>query len=172
MATIKKKICMLGDFGVGKTSLIRRFVERSFTDEYLSTVGVKISRKSLQVANIPEGIDLLIWDIEGQTKFKAVAPSYLQGAAAVIIVGDVTRPETIQNFQNHIKLFYEVSPAGQVILALNKTDLIEAAVGQKLENFLKEAIADVLDVYQTSAKTAQNVDSIFARLAAQFAISS
>lgn len=172
MATIKKKICMLGDFGVGKTSLIRRFVERSFTDEYLSTVGVKISRKSLQVANIPEGIDLLIWDIEGQTKFKAVAPSYLQGAAAVIIVGDVTRPETIQNFQNHIKLFYEVSPDGQVILALNKTDLIEAAVGQKLENFLKEAIADVLDVYQTSAKTAHNVDLIFARLATQFAIPS
>ena len=163
---------MLGDFGVGKTSLIRRFVERSFTDEYLSTVGVKISRKSLQVASIPEGIDLLIWDIEGQTKFKAVAPSYLQGAAAVIIVGDVTRPETIQHFQEHIKLFYEVSPDGQVILALNKTDLIEAAVGQKLENFLKSAIADVLGVYQTSAKTAHNVDLIFARLGAQFAIPS
>ena len=172
MATIKKKICMLGDFGVGKTSLIRRFVERSFTDEYLSTVGVKISRKSLEVENIPDGIDLLIWDIEGQTKFKAVAPSYLQGAAAVIIVGDVTRPETIQHFQDHIKLFYEVSPNGKVILALNKTDLIEEAVGKKLEDFLKGAITDILDVYQTSAKTALNVDLIFARLADQFAIPS
>ena len=84
---------MLGDFGVGKTSLIRRFVERSFSDEYLSTVGVKISRKTVTVPELSQDIDLLIWDIEGQTKFKAVAPSYLQGAAAVIIVGDVTEQQ-------------------------------------------------------------------------------
>ena len=170
MATLKKKICMLGDFGVGKTSLIRRFVERSSTDEYLSTVGVKISRKTIDSPDLPEGIDLLIWDIEGQTKFKAVAPSYLQGAAAVVIVGDVTRPETIQHFQDHIELFYHASPNGEVILALNKTDLIEPDVSQKLEQFLREAIVNVLEVYQTSAKTSKNVDLIFGRLAKELII--
>lgn len=163
---------MLGDFGVGKTSLIRRFVEGSFTDEYLSTVGVKISRKTIDTPDLPKGIDLLIWDIEGQTKFKAVAPSYLQGAAAVIIVGDVTRPETIQHFQEHIELFYNASPAGKVILALNKTDLIEAEVSQKLEQFLLGAISNVLAVYQTSAKTSKNVDLIFERLAKELIMSS
>lgn len=161
---------MLGDFGVGKTSLIRRFVERSFTDEYLSTVGVKISRKTVDVSELSQGIDLLIWDIEGQTKFKAVAPSYLQGAAAVVIVGDVTRPETVQHFQDHIELFYRASPTGKVILALNKTDLIEPAVSQKLEDFLQGAIANVLGIYQTSAKTSVNVDVIFQRLAKQLII--
>ena len=161
---------MLGDFGVGKTSLIRRFVERSSTDEYLSTVGVKISRKTIDSPDLPEGIDLLIWDIEGQTKFKAVAPSYLQGAAAVVIVGDVTRPETIQHFQDHIELFYHASPNGKVILALNKTDLIEPDVSQKLEQFLREAIVNVLEVYQTSAKTSKNVDLIFGRLAKELII--
>ncbi len=170
MATIKKKICMLGDFGVGKTSLIRRFVERSFSDEYLSTVGVKISRKTVTVPELSQDIDLLIWDIEGQTKFKAVAPSYLQGAAAVIIVGDVTRPETVQHFQEHIELFYHASPTGKVILALNKTDLIEPEIGQKLETFLQGAIANVLGIYQTSAKTSANVDVIFERLAKQLII--
>ena len=172
MATLKKKICMLGDFGVGKTSLIRRFVERSFTDEYLSTVGVKISRKTMDTPDLAEAVDLLIWDIEGQTKFKAVAPSYLQGAAAVVIVGDVTRPETIQHFQDHIELFYHASPKGKVILALNKTDLIEPDVSQKLEEFLRGAISNVLEVYQTSAKTSKNVDLIFERLAKELIITS
>lgn len=165
MAAVKKKICMLGDFGVGKTSLIRRFVEQSFTDEYLSTVGVKISQKSVALAELSQSLDLLIWDIEGQTKFKAIAPSYLQGAVAVVIVGDVTRPETIQHFQDHIKLFYDASPNGRIILALNKTDLIEAEVSQKLENFLRGAVKNVLGVFPTSAKTGNNVDTIFETLA-------
>lgn len=165
MAAVKKKICMLGDFGVGKTSLIRRFVERSFTDEYLSTVGVKISQKSVALPQIAQSLDLLIWDIEGQTKFKAIAPSYLQGAVAVVIVGDVTRPETVQHFQDHIKLFQESSPQGKIVLALNKTDLIEPEVSEKLRQFLQGAVQNVLGVYPTSAKSGKNVDTIFEALA-------
>jgi small GTP-binding protein len=80
---ISKKICLVGDFGVGKTSLIRRFVDRQFSDEYLSTVGVKISRKTLELEGVRQqdqlNLQLLIWDLEGHTKFKAIAPSYLQG---------------------------------------------------------------------------------------------
>ena len=88
----------------------------------------------------------------------------------MIIVGDVTRPETVQHFQEHIELFYHASPTGKVILALNKTDLIEPEIGQKLETFLQGAIANVLGIYQTSAKTSANVDVIFERLAKQLII--
>ncbi|MEO1762587.1 MAG: GTP-binding protein, partial [Cyanobacteria bacterium J06629_18] len=80
MSTISKKICLIGDFGVGKTSLIRRFVDRQFSDKYLSTVGVKISRKSVEVTDSKQGknlnLQLLIWDIEGSTKFKGISASY------------------------------------------------------------------------------------------------
>lgn len=71
METVSKKICLIGDFGVGKTSLIRRFVENQFSDEYLSTVGVKISRKPV---DIPGGsvVQLLIWDLEGRTNLKPI----------------------------------------------------------------------------------------------------
>jgi GTPase SAR1 family protein len=84
MATVSRKIGLVGDFGVGKTSLIRQFVERQFDDRYLSSVGVKISRKFVELptqSGQPEhDLQLVIWDIEGQTRFKAIAPSYLQGA--------------------------------------------------------------------------------------------
>lgn len=159
---------MLGDFGVGKTSLIRRFVEQSFSDQYLSTVGVKISRKEVTLPDNGQQVKLLIWDIEGQTKFKAIAPSYLQGAAGVVIVGDVTRAETIQNFQNHLELFAQANPNGKAVLALNKSDLIDETVSKKLTNFLLESIQNVAGVYQTSAKTGLNVDPMFVTLVQQF----
>ncbi|MGB2927185.1 MAG: Rab family GTPase [Limnothrix sp.] len=170
MAVITKKICMLGDFGVGKTSLIRRFVEQSFSDEYLSTVGVKLSRKSVTFADSEAEAKLLIWDIEGQTKFKAIAASYLQGAAGVVIVGDVTRSETIQHFQDHLQLFYGANPDGKAVLVLNKTDLIEPQVSQKLDDFLHSAIDNVLGIYQASAKTGRNVDAMFETLAKELII--
>ena len=84
---VSQKICLIGDFGVGKTSLIRQFVDRQFSDKYLSTVGVKISRKLVSINNLSDNtpvdlkqLQLIIWDIEGSTRFKAIAPSYLQGA--------------------------------------------------------------------------------------------
>ena len=68
MSTISKKICLIGDYGVGKTSLIRRFVDRQFSDKYLSTVGVKISRKSVEATDSQQQkklkLQLLIWDLE------------------------------------------------------------------------------------------------------------
>jgi GTPase SAR1 family protein len=69
--------------------LIRRFVDRQFSDQYLSTVGVKISRKLVESVNL----QLLIWDLEGHTKFKGITPSYLQGASGAVVVADVSRIE-------------------------------------------------------------------------------
>ncbi|MFS8119596.1 MAG: Rab family GTPase [Microcoleus sp.] len=169
-ATISKKMCMIGDFGVGKTSLIRRFVDRQFSDEYLSTVGVKISSKILTLENIKQQANLtaklLIWDLEGHTKFKGIAPTYLQGASGVLIVADVSRTETVERISEHIKLFSSVNPKGLIIIALNKVDLIdEEKLAMLVE--ISHAIAKdkVIAVYTTSAKTGQDVDDIFQKLA-------
>jgi len=161
---------MIGDFGVGKTSLIRRFVDRQFSDEYLSTVGVKISRKSITLDNIKQQenvtAQLLIWDLEGHTKFKGIAPTYLQGASGVLIVADVSRTETVERISEHIKLFSSVNPKGLIIIALNKVDLIDE---EKLALLVEisHAIArdKVIAVYTTSAKTGKDVDEIFHKLA-------
>ncbi|MBZ8182096.1 MAG: Rab family GTPase [Oscillatoria sp. PMC 1051.18] len=170
MSVISKKICLVGDFSVGKTSLIRRFVDRQFSDRYLSTVGVKISRKSVEVP-APEGtgnqqVQLIVWDIEGQTKFKAIAPSYLQGAKGAIIVADVTRSETIENLQQHLDLFFSVCPKGLAVIALNKLDLVseeELEAQFKLVHFPEQP--QVIAAHTTSAKTGKDVDEIFHKLA-------
>jgi small GTP-binding protein len=111
---ISKKICILGDFSVGKTSLIRRFVERQFSDQYLSTVGVKISRKTVEcnIANQQKqvNVQMLIWDLEGNTKFKAVTPMHLQGASSAVIVADLSRQVTIDHIPEHVQCFLSVNP--------------------------------------------------------------
>ena len=126
MSTITKKICLLGDFNVGKTSLVRRFIEDKFSDRYLSTVGVKVSRKSVNLTTEPDvrQVNFLIWDLEGKTKFKSITPSYLKGASGSIVVADLTRTETIENLSLHLQLFSQVNPQSKTIVALNKADLI------------------------------------------------
>jgi len=171
---ISKKICLVGDFGVGKTSLIRRFVDRQFSDQYLSTVGVKISRKIVDLTEFSSektgSVQLLIWDIEGHTKFKAIAPSYLQGASGVVIVADVTRQETVERLPEHINLFLSVNPKGSIVIAFNKIDLIDST---ELEHLIKLAqdfkqYEQILSSYKTSAKTGDDVDTIFYELSQKF----
>ncbi|NEP41951.1 MAG: GTP-binding protein [Okeania sp. SIO2H7] len=158
---------MVGDFGVGKTSLIRRFVDRQFSDKYLSTVGVKISKKKVDLSE-EKSVQLLIWDLEGHTKFKAIAPSYLQGASAAIIAADVTRQETIDNMEERLQLFLSVNPKGMAIFALNKADLIEPEQVAKLLEDIKEKQPDrVIAAYSTSAKTGENVDEMFNLISAK-----
>ncbi|KAM3092810.1 Rab family GTPase [Phormidesmis sp. 146-35] len=164
MTTISKKICLVGDFGVGKTSLIRRFVDRQFSDRYLSTVGVKISRKTIEFP--AQDLQLLIWDIEGNTRFKAIAPTYLQGAKGAIIVADVTREETLEHLTQHIQQFLTVNPQGAIVVALNKSDLIEADTLTRLLQLHQFAEQPhIVGAYSTSAKTGGQVDEIFQQLA-------
>ena len=161
---VTKKVCLIGDFGDGKTSLVRCFVDRQFSDQYLTTVGVKISRKQLAVPvneEIEKKIQLVIWDIEGHTKYKSIAPSYLQGARGAIIVADLKRPETIKHITAHLDLFASVnSDKAKVIVALNKSDLIAQDLQYQLPQY-----PQVLGTYPTSAKTNHNVDQVFAQLA-------
>ncbi|BBD69213.1 Ras family small GTPase [Nostoc commune NIES-4072] len=170
MSTISKKICLFGDFGVGKTSLIRRFVESQFSDEYLSTVGVKISRKlvsfSKQDLLSVQDLQLIIWDIEGSNKFKTVAKNYFQGSKGAVIVGDVTQAETLHHIQEHIQTFLAVNPKSYIVVALNKSDMIAAEYLENIRQMYQFTNqTNILDTYITSAKTGNNVNKIFQSLA-------
>ncbi|MDJ0744919.1 MAG: Rab family GTPase [Xenococcaceae cyanobacterium MO_167.B27] len=166
MSVISKKICLVGDFSVGKTSLIRRFIEDVFSEKYLTTIGIKVSRKLLYLKSSSQEIDLVIWDIEGNTRFKSITPTYLKGATGAIIVGDLSRQETLNHLRDHINLFLEVNPKGMAIVALNKKDLIEENKLKKLiqlNNFQNHS--HIINTIVTSAKDNTNVNQAFYELA-------
>ena len=171
MTAISQKICLVGDFGVGKTSLIRRFVDRQFSDRYLSTVGVKISRRLVELEAHPKNpqpgynVQFLIWDLEGRSKFNNIAPSYLQGAKGVIVVSDLTRPETVKGIVDHIDLFHSVNATGNVALALNKADLVSDPAREAKALLDPKQYQRAFATFLTSAKSGIHVDSIFETIA-------
>ncbi len=151
------KIVLVGNFGVGKTSLIRRFVENSFSEEYLSTIGVSISKKTLGDATI------MIWDIEGHTEFKPIYKQYLLGAKGFIIVADLLREESIDAIESHIKLSHEVVKDAPVCIALNKNDMPHTLDDEKL-NAIQNLSPAVIKVLKTSAKSGDAVEELFLAL--------
>ena len=162
MSVVQRKICLLGQFSVGKTSLIRRFVDGKFSDDYLSTIGVNISRKQLQL-NRPgnqAGLTLLIWDLAGGEKFSAMFQSYYRGAAGAIVVGDLTRPETLTSISDCVQTFWSVCPAAPVVVVGNKVDLLPQpdSAGVTLAQIAAPLHAPW---FLSSAKTGENVDPLF-----------
>lgn len=162
MLTLQKKVCLLGDFAVGKTSLVRRFVYNLFDDKYLSTIGVKVSRKtvSLPVANEIVSVTMMLWDLAGSEEFSQMRASYLRGAAGAVLVCDLTRPETFDHLQIYIDDLRKISPDAQFLLAGNKNDLVEQQrVPQKhIEDF---AAHWGIPYRLTSAKTGDEVEVLF-----------
>jgi small GTP-binding protein len=165
MATISKKICLIGDFAVGKTSLVRQFVDQQFSDQYLSTVGVKISKKLLTLPEQSNNLQLMIWDIEGQTAFKKIAASYFQGAAGAILVADATRRETLEHISDQARDFLKVNPRAWLVIALNKADLVERSRLIQLASACDlDWCTQVLATYTTSAKEGTSVEQVFHHL--------
>jgi small GTP-binding protein len=162
---VSKKICLLGDFAVGKTSLVRRFVYDRFDDKYISTIGVKVSRKTVAVPRADEVVELtmMLWDLAGSEEFSRVRASYLRGAAGAILVCDLTRPETLAGLRSYVDALATVSPGAQLILAANKHDL---DAQRHLEQAEIEAVAASLGAphYLTSAKTGSEVEALFRHL--------
>ena len=150
---IRKKILLIGDFGVGKTSLIRRYVDDTFDDSYLTTIGVKISKKQLEVDGT--ACELLIWDIEGATPIKHIPQSYFKGASGAIFVCDVDRQETIDSLDEHIERFLSLNPDARYVIAWNKADLLSKGQMKGLEDLLPER------AMLTSAKDDVNVSKLF-----------
>lgn len=160
MNVVQKKVCLLGDFGVGKTSLVRRFVEGRFDDKYLHTIGLKISRKSL--ARPRHRLNLIIWDLAGGNEFRRLHPNYLNGAAGALIVCDLTRPETLSSFEHYITLMQEANKYSAIVFVANKADLPLAVTEGELQSVCAWWGMPYL---LTSAKTGMNVEEAFVRLA-------
>jgi len=146
---LQKKICMLGAFGVGKTSLVRRYVQSLFSDAYLTTVGVKIDKKTVTVGN--ETVTLLLWDIAGEDDVSPIRMSYLRGAAGYLLVADGTRAETLDiasSIQSRVKAEIGTVP---FLVLLNKADLQESwEIGRDAMHGLEQAGWSVV---RTSART-------------------
>ncbi len=158
---IQKKICMLGSFAVGKTSLVRRFVENMFSEKYLTTIGVKIDKK---IVNLPdESMTLMIWDIAGENGYHQLQSSYLRGMSGYFLVVDKTRMSSLEAVVDIQQQVRQLFPDVPYIMLMNKTDL----VGQW---DIKDTTIDELqgsgwDIIMTSAKTGQNVEEAFSKLA-------
>jgi small GTP-binding protein len=163
MDTIKKKICLLGDPAVGKTSLIRRFVIDKYDDKYISTLGTKVSKKVLTDEEMEKSLTLMIWDLTGQPEFNQVHEAAFRKAAGALVVGDITRKETIDNMEFWIAAAQESEGSIPIIMLANKSDLIEQAEVDKayLEAFASRLNADYM---LTSAKTGNNVEIAFHHL--------
>jgi small GTP-binding protein len=165
VVTIAKKVCLLGDFAVGKTSLVRRFVYSVFEDKYISTIGVKVSRKTVAVPRDDEVIELtmMLWDLAGSEEFSQVRASYLRGAAGAVLVCDLTRPETLDSLKIYASDLLGISPDAQFVLAANKCDLTDE---RQLDEQQVEAFATALNApyHLTSAKTGDEVETLFRHL--------
>ncbi len=161
------KVCILGEVSVGKTSLIRRFVDRSFSDAYLSTVGVKISRKLLRIPAPESGreddLQLVLWDLEGGHTWLDISSTYLKGARGAVIVGDLTRPSTVEEIRGHVGRFRRINPTGRIVVALNKMDLQGDAQNDAMIDISGDNTG-VLATHHTSAKSGEGVDELFIQL--------
>jgi small GTP-binding protein len=154
---ISKKVILTGNFGVGKTSLFNRFVYDKFSDKYLTTIGVKVKKKVLEIGE--EELSVLLWDIAGEVSQDKVPVSYFLGAAGIIYVFDLSRPLTFQYIERDLNYLKELLPYSVVKIVGNKSDLVT-----------KEEIAKILSELSvecnitTSAKTGENIEGLFKEL--------
>ena len=160
---IQKKICLIGAFSVGKTSLIRQFVDSIFSEDYLTTVGVKIDKKIVQLEN--DSVQLMIWDLAGEDDYTEIKLSYLRGASGFIYVADGTRVTTltkIVDIQAQIEADFGHTP---FVLAINKHDLKDDWEIQ--QSHLDHLYYKNWPIFKTSAKIGQAVDDAFIHLSQQ-----
>ena len=163
---ILKKVVLLGDGAVGKTSLIARYVVNKFDDKYIATIGTKVSRKDIQIIkpNMIINLRVMIWDVLGQKEYSKIRSASLSGAQGVILVGDLSRPDTIKSLQDFwLKEVQAVVGNVPTIIVGNKLDLASKSA---MSSTLVESIGQKLG-YPTmlcSAKTGANVESMFTLL--------
>ena len=158
---IQKKVCLLGTSGVGKTSLVAQFVHSMFSDKYLTTVGVKIDKKTVQVDGAE--VMLMIWDLAGDDDFQRLQTSYLRGTSGYLLVADGTRRVTLEQALELQKRVAETLGGTPFVLALNKSDL--APQWEVDEAQISALAAQNFTIFKTSAKEGAGVEEAFAHLA-------
>ncbi len=164
---IKRKVLLLGDGAVGKTSLIRRFVVDKFSDDYITTIGTKVTKKDLRIESPGKATEVtfMIWDVLGQKGYKNIQESSFQGAKGALLVYDVSRPDTLRSLKEYwIPHLIEITKPIPIVLVGNKVDLTKdrARAREDLEDAMEELR---VTGFLSSAKTGESVEATFACLA-------
>ncbi len=160
------KLVLGGDGGVGKTSMVHRFVEDEFNVDYKSTIGTSIMKKECEFEGLESKVRFVIWDLAGQSQFKRVRSSYVANAEAGILVFDVTRRDTFESIKTWYNETLEASSNIALIIVGNKIDLtdsIEVTTTEGLDMANKLGLSYI----ETSAKTGENIEDAFKMLALQ-----
>ena len=157
----KFKVCTLGAFAAGKTSLVQRYVHGMFDERYLAALGVKVDRKSLVVDN--EVVDMILWDLAGEDEFMEIRDSYLRDLTGGVLVVDGTRAETLDIAVALRGKLEETAGRVPVVLMVNKADLVDnwTIDAGRLEALRREGWI----LFETSARSDDNVEQAFIELA-------
>ncbi|MBL8299761.1 MAG: GTP-binding protein [Rhodanobacteraceae bacterium] len=165
MSDFARKVCMLGDFGVGKTSLVARYVRNTFSDKYLTTVGVKVDSRSVALSD-EVNLKLVIWDIAGKAALDSVNKNYLRGASGLILVADGTREPSLRAALDLALQAREVVASPACVLFVNKLDMVDRwEVAPAVLGEIRRSLA----VFETSALSGDGVEAGFIELARKLA---
>jgi small GTP-binding protein len=159
MKEISKKVCLLGDPGVGKSCLIKRFIDDRFSDKYSHTAGTKIFKKDLEFQDMEVHLSLQLWDVVGP-RTAAFLEGYLGGTAGVMAVCDVSRDETLASLDVWMAAVRQTAQEVPVVLVANKSDLTDSSMIDS-QSVAIAARRFKAPYYMTSAKTGANVELSF-----------
>lgn len=162
-----KKVVLLGDPAVGKTSTVRRFVENTFNESYLSTIGSNVNKKTLTIRDgndAPVNLTMIIWDIAGDKACDSLKRAYYRGAEAAIVVCDITIANSFEHIPEWIETLYEITGEVPIVLLGNKSDLDDFRQVDMVE--LHDLASSYgANAYPTSARTGKNVEMVFDEIA-------
>jgi small GTP-binding protein len=156
------KLVLLGEANVGKTSLVYRFIENKFRENYKSTLGVNLLKKDMEIDEYG-GVSVQIWDLGGQESFKSLRQLYLEGANGALLVYDMTSKKSFEKLNEWVQSFREARDDAPIILIGNKSDLKKQIKITESESG-EYANANNMVLIITSAKTGQNVEQAFVKL--------
>jgi len=168
---VKKKVVLLGDSAVGKTSLIRRYVIEEFHDHYIETIGTKISRKDVELSldEREYSLNLQIWDVLGQKAYSSVQSKAFVGMNGALLVCDITRKETFESLKEYwLPTMNKVVQGPKLVFLINKVDrLVDAQFTEDdvIEVASEYAVGEIKNCFLTSAKTGENVEEVFMAIA-------